>query len=120
MEDRYLRYRKGNEGREFWRCCLRTCAARATTVGDQLEAVRGEHSHAPNSAKNKAEKVVATMRKRAREEVETVPAIYIDALQGVAIDEDSEAVAAHLPTLSSVESALYRSRKTKFPPLPQT
>ena len=27
-----------------------------TTVGDQLEAVRGEHNHAPNSAKNKAEK----------------------------------------------------------------
>ena len=70
--------------------------------------------------KNKAEKVVATMRKRAREEVEAVPAIYIDGLQGVAIDEDSEAVAAHLPTLSSVKSALYRSRKTKFPPLPQT
>ena len=27
-----------------------------------------------------AEKVVATIRKRAREEVETVPAIYMDAL----------------------------------------
>ena len=57
---RYLRIRRGNEGQEFWRCCLRTCAARATTVGDQLEAVRGEHSHAPNSAKNKPEKAVAT------------------------------------------------------------
>ena len=44
------------------------------------------------------------MRKRAREEVETVPAIHMDALQGVAIDEDGEAVAAHLPTLSSVNS----------------
>ena len=60
------------------------------------------------------------MRKRAREEVETVPATYMDALQGVAIDEDSEAVAAHLPTLSSMKSALYRSHKTKFSPLPQT
>ena len=55
---RYLRIRKGNEGREFWRCCLRTCVAKATTVEDKLEAVRGEHNHAPNSAKNKAEKVV--------------------------------------------------------------
>ena len=34
----------------------------------------------PNSPKCKAEKVVATIRKRAREEVETVPAIYMDAL----------------------------------------
>ena len=72
--------------------------------------------------KTRPKKVVATMRKRARQEVETVPATHMDALvlQGVAIDEDSEAVAAHLPTLSSVKSALYRSHKTKFPPLPQT
>ena len=33
-----------------------------------------------NSAKCNADKVVATIRKRATEEVETVPAIYIDAL----------------------------------------
>ena len=39
--------RKGIEGREFWRCCLWIFVARATTVGDQLEAVRGEHNHAP-------------------------------------------------------------------------
>ena len=51
---RYLRIRKGIEGREFWRCCLRTCVARATTVGNQLEAVRGEYNHAPK------EKVQAT------------------------------------------------------------
>ena len=31
------------------------CVARATTVGDQLEAVRGEYNNAFNSAKNKAE-----------------------------------------------------------------
>ena len=74
-----MRIRKGNEGREFWRCCLRTCTARATTVGDQLEAVRGEHSHALNSAKIKAKKVVATMRKGARE-IEAVSVIYMDAL----------------------------------------
>ena len=47
---------------KFWRCCLLTCVAKAITVEDKLEAVRGEHNHAPNSAKNKAEKVVATMR----------------------------------------------------------
>ena len=45
-----------------------------------IEAARGEQNHAPNSAECKAEKVVATIRKRAREEVKTVPAIYMDAL----------------------------------------
>ena len=37
-------------------------------------------THVPNSAKCKAEKVVATIRKKAREEVETVPAIYMGVL----------------------------------------
>ena len=50
----YLSIRKGIEGWEFWWCCLRTYVARATTVGDQLEAVRWEHNHAPK------EKVQAT------------------------------------------------------------
>ena len=74
-----MRIRKGFDGQEFCRC-LQTCVAKATTVEDQLEAVGGEHNHAPNSAKCMAEKVVATIRKGAREEVETVPAIYMDAL----------------------------------------
>ena len=64
----------------FGNGCLQGCVAKATTVEDQLEAVRREHNYAPNSAKCNAEKVVATIRKRAREEVETVPAIYMDAL----------------------------------------
>ena len=34
----YLSIRKEIKGREFWRCFLQTCAARAKTVGDQLEA----------------------------------------------------------------------------------
>ena len=64
----------------FGNGCLQGCVAKATTVEDQLEAVRREHNHAPNSAKCNAEKVVATIRKRAREEVETVPVMYMDGL----------------------------------------
>ena len=52
---RYLTIRKGNEGREFWRCCLRSCKAKATTLDDAVEAVRGEHDHAPCPAKNTAD-----------------------------------------------------------------
>ena len=75
--DSGIRIRKGIE---FWRYCLQKCVAKATTVEDQLEAVRGGYNHAPNSAKCNAEnfKVVTTIRKRAREEVETVPTIYMD------------------------------------------
>ena len=45
---RYSRIKKGIEGQELGRrCCLQTCVARAKTVVDQLEAVRGERNHAP-------------------------------------------------------------------------
>ena len=37
-----MRIRKGIDGREFWRCCLQACVGKATTVEDQLEAVRGD------------------------------------------------------------------------------
>ena len=72
---RYLTIRKGNEGRTFWRCCLRSCKAKHITVDDTVEVVRGEHNHAPCPSKNKE---IAAMRKRAREEVQTVLLELID------------------------------------------
>ena len=75
----YLRIRKGIDGLEFWRYCLWTFAG--YNCEDQLEVVRGEHNHVPNSAKCNTETVHgAIIRKRAREEVEAVPAICMDAL----------------------------------------
>ena len=58
----YLRIRKGIDRQEFWQRCLWACVAKVITVEDQLEAVRGEHNHAPNLAKCNTEKVVATIR----------------------------------------------------------
>ena len=43
----------------------------------------------------------------------------MDALQHVATDDDSDGIAAQLPTFPSLKSSLYRSRQKKFPPLPQ-
>ena len=55
---------------------VRTCVAKATTFEDQLKAVRGDITmYLIQLHKCNTEKVVATIRKRAREEVETVPAI---------------------------------------------
>ena len=62
-----MRIRKEIDRWEFWQCCLQACVAKAATVEDQLEAVRGEHNHVPNSAKCNTDKVVPTIRKRARE-----------------------------------------------------
>ena len=59
------------------------------------------------------------MRKRTREEMETVPGLYDQEIQAVATEEDREAIAAHLPTLTSLKPSLYCNRRKKFPPLPQ-
>ena len=75
---------------------MRSCKARVITLDDAVEVVRGEHDHAPCPAKNKAQRIVSQMRKRAREEVQTVPTIYRDALQTVNQDGERDAVAAQL------------------------
>ena len=102
---RFLRIREGKAGNEFWRCTAKHCQARATTTSDGTLTTRGEHSHAPNPSKNKAEKVISKMRKRTREEMETVPGIYNQEIQAVAMEEDRESLAAHLPTLTSLLSS---------------
>ena len=43
--------------------------------------IRREHDHPPNSAMCTKERVMSTMRKRAREELTSINRIYDDALQ---------------------------------------
>ena len=99
---RFLRIREGKDVKEFWRCAEKDCQKRATTTSDGTLTTRGEHTHAPNPSKNKAEKIISKMRKRTKEEMETVPGIYHQEIQAVAMEEDREAIAAHLPTLTSL------------------
>ena len=107
---RFLRKREGKEGKEFWRCTIKHCQARATTTSGGNLTTREEHTHAPNPSKNKAEKIISRMRKRTKEEMETVPGINDQEIQAVATEEDQEVIAAHLPTLTSLKSSLYRNR----------
>ena len=82
---------------------------KAVTHDDAVEVVTGEHDHAPCPAKYTAQNLihVAGMRKRATEEVQTVPSIYMDALQSVQRDDEREAVAAQLPTFTSLYTCMY-------------
>ena len=45
--------------------------------------MRGVHNETLNSAKNKAEKIVTRMKKRAREKVESVPCIFVNTLKDI-------------------------------------
>ena len=84
---RYLAIRKEKDGKEFWRCFNQLC----TPIDDIVKDVR-DHNHVPNSARNRAEIIVARMKKKAREEVETVPHIYMDTLNDIVSDAEQYAI----------------------------
>ncbi len=83
---RYTKIRKSAAGMVYWRCADRSCPGRTITNGGQLEKTSGEHHHPPNPSGNKVEEIKSRMRKRAREETRSIPTIYNDVLQGIAIN----------------------------------
>ena len=47
----YLKIRTGESGRMFWRCTKhRTCEARLTSIGHNVQSIRGTHNHPPEGA----------------------------------------------------------------------
>ncbi|XP_067681589.1 uncharacterized protein [Haliotis asinina] len=96
-----------------WRCVVKTCIGKCTTVGDYVRNST-EHNHLPPDSTRL--KFVSSMRKRAREEPTTaMPALYQDELLKYHQED-----ASHLPSYSTLDSALYRHRSHTIPRLPQT
>ena len=79
----YHRIREGKEGNTFWLCQMHKggCSVRATSEGSSVV----EHNHPPAHSTLRKEKVVAKMRKRAREETTSVNKIYDETLQVIII-----------------------------------
>ena len=67
----------------FWRCERHKsqCPARVTTNEGSVQSSRDEHNRPPDLADNKVETGISNIRKRAREEVISIPQIYDEALQ---------------------------------------
>ena len=62
-------------------------------------------------------KVVQEMKTRARSENSSILKIYAQTLRTV---DDDEEVAATLPTLNSIRTSLYQSRRQRYPPMPES
>ena len=118
---KYLKIRDGKD-HTFWRCERHRsqCPAKVTTHETTVQSCRGEHNHPPDVAANQVVATIGKMRKRAREESTTIPQIYDEALQDLSQCGNKENVAAKMPTLSSLKSNLYRERRKRLPPMPQT
>ena len=59
--------------------------------------------HAVDGFEAEVERVKDRLRKRAREEITPIPAIYNDAIVDIASEPNSECIAAKLPTYPSVK-----------------
>ena len=112
--------RKMVNGKKYWRCAKRICPARITTEGNEVLQQTNGHNHPVDGVEAEVERVKHGLRKRAREEVTPIPAIYNDALVDIATQVEDEAVAARLPTFPSLKSSMYRSRRSRLPPLPMS
>lgn len=111
---RFTLNRKLANGTTYWRCCKRSCPARITTMEDQLLTQTNGHNHPVNPTELRVEQIKSKLRKRAREEVAPVQAIYSDALVDLSTQPDSSEVAPNLPTFSSFKSSMYRSRRSRY------
>ena len=108
-------------GKKYWRCSKRNCPARLTSEGVEVTQQTNGHNHAIDGVDAQVERVKHILRKRAREEVTPILSIYNDALVDIAANsQENEALAGSLPTFPSLKSSLYRSCRSRLPPLPQS
>ncbi len=75
----YTKIREEKEGNTFWRCQQHKNGCSGATSEGSSVVVRNEHPPAPNSLRK--DKVIANMRKRARQETTSVHRIYDEVLQ---------------------------------------
>ena len=97
-------------GKKYWRCSKRTCPARVTSEENEVTQQTNSHNHPVYGVEVQIERVKSGLRKRAREEVTPIPAIYNNTLVDIATNlEKNEAVAGRLPTftLPSVSGGKY-------------
>ena len=111
---RFTLNRKMANGTIYWRCCKRSCPARITTFEDQLQQQTNGHNHPVNPTELRVEQIKSHLRKRARQEVTPVPAIYSEALVNLSTQPDCSEVASSMPTFPSFKSSMYRSRRSRY------
>lgn len=105
--------------RKYWKCREANCKVTAITDNGELVKLNGAHTHPPD-------KSAAVMRQRKHDasvlarQHPTMPMkrVYEQAFGDVNLEDEQEV--AHLPSLKSLSSTLYRSRAKRLPNLPHT
>ena len=118
---KYVLNRRGRDGRIFWRCGRNwSCSGSLCTLEDEIISQKDMHNHPPDDAEIQAEKIVNSIRAKARDTIRPIPAVYHEEIQAIATRPDKEEIAAKLPTLAHLKSSLYRNRRSRLPPMPES
>ena len=108
----------------YWRCVDRQCPATIITL-DNIPVANGhpQHNHPANQFGLATDAFIVSVKKRCREEVNPVPAIYDEMLGQLRNREcykDVVDMIRQVPMLYSCRSSLYRNRAKQLPKLPVT
>ena len=97
------------------------CAGCATLdSNDVVVSENNNHSHAPNPLQVEVSKAVDKLKDQAAATAAPMASVYRDTVVEILQDPNAAAVAPLLPTLHSLQSALYRKRRKRLPPMPTT
>ena len=103
---RYRRDRCNADGSSSWRCVRRDCVGRRKQNPDGSSVVITGHIHAPDTAKNDAERVKADIRQRAVNTVERPRQIILQTTTGIRLESSQ-----YLPSYTSLQQTVNRKRK---------
>ena len=80
-------------------------------------STRDTHNHSVDAAELhvEAQKITATLKRKARESIQPIPTLYLNEVHQVAGRPDMDEVAAKLPTFQSMRASLYRPRRKRLP-----
>ena len=106
--------RKMDTGVIYWRCVKRTCPARITTQDEELLQQTAGHNHPVDAVDCEVQAIRSQMRKRAREEITPIPAIYNEQLISLNTHPERNSIAPKLPNFTSLKSSLYRNRRSRL------
>jgi len=110
---RYRRDRCNADGSSSWRCVRRDCVGRRKKLSDGSSVEVTVHIHAPDNAKNDAERVKADIRQRAVNTVERPRQIILQTTTGTSLEASQ-----YLPAYSSLQRTVNRKRKRENLALP--
>ncbi len=103
--------RRARDDTIHWRCTRSRnchCTGSITTgPGDAIISVKDSHNHPPDQTSIEVKKVASAMKEKVQESIRPVPQLYQGELLKVAASPACDEVAAQMPTLVAVKSALY-------------